>query len=169
MLFNSIEFLTFFPIVTLMYFVIPGKLRTVWLLAASYFFYTSWNPRYAVLIVISTVITFICGLLTERMKGRQGRKLVVIFSLVINLAILGVFKYADFLLQTLDRIMSFCGLGGGVRQKTGLASSGRDILLHVPDIKLYLGCISGKYQGRKKYYKVCSVCFVFPAVSGWTD
>lgn len=110
MLFNSIDFLIFFPIVTAIFFVIPRKLKTLWLLVTSYYFYMSWNPKYAALIAISTVITFISGVLIEKTKGWYGKKLVVITSLVSNLVILGIFKYADFALQTLSLIISQMGL-----------------------------------------------------------
>lgn len=110
MLFNSIDFLIFFPIVTVIFFVIPRKLKTLWLLVTSYYFYMSWNPKYAALIAISTVITFISGVLIEKTKGWYGKRLVVITSLVSNLVILGIFKYADFALQTLSFIMSQMGL-----------------------------------------------------------
>lgn len=111
MLFNSIDFLVFFPIVTIIFFLIPGKLRILWLLIASYYFYMSWNPKYAVLIAASTVITFISGFLMEKVKGKYGKELVVTASLVSNLAILGIFKYADFALHTLSRITNRLGLG----------------------------------------------------------
>lgn len=104
MLFNSIDFLFFFPIVTLLFFIIPGCLRTLWLLIASYYFYMSWNPKYAVLIALSTVTTFISGIFIEKFKKPISKKLVVSASLFVNLAILGIFKYADFALQTLDSI-----------------------------------------------------------------
>ena len=63
MLFNSLDFLIFFPIVTLAYFLLPHRVRWVWLLAASYYFYMCWNPRYALLMALSTCITFVSGLL----------------------------------------------------------------------------------------------------------
>ena len=111
MLFNSIDFLIFFPIVTVIFFIIPKGMRTLWLLIASYYFYMSWNPKYAVLIAFSTVITFISGLLMEKVKGKYGKKLVVAVSLMSNLAILCIFKYADFALRTLSYITDYLGLG----------------------------------------------------------
>lgn len=111
MLFNSIDFLIFFPVVTLGFFVIPKKVRCVWLLVASYYFYMSWNPKYAVLIAISTIITFASGLLIEKVKAKRGKQLVVAASLISNLTILAVFKYANFVLQTLSSIADQCGLG----------------------------------------------------------
>lgn len=111
MLFNTIDFLVFFPVVTIIFFVIPKKLRILWLLIASYYFYMSWNPKYAVLIAISTIITFFSGFLMEKVKGKHGKDLVVAVSLVSNLSILGIFKYADFALRTLSRIINHFGFG----------------------------------------------------------
>ena len=111
MAFNSIDFLIFFPIVTMIFFIIPKRLRTFWLLITSYYFYMSWNPKYVALIAVSTVITFISGLLIEKAKGKQGKKLVVAASLISNLAILGIFKYTDFILQTFSGITNRLGLG----------------------------------------------------------
>ena len=66
MLFNSFSFLVFFPVVVLVLFIIPRRFRSVWLLVASYWFYMSWNPKYAVLIGLSTVITCAAGLASAR-------------------------------------------------------------------------------------------------------
>lgn len=101
--FNSLQFLIFFPVVTLLYFLIPQRVRWVWLLITSYYFYMGWNPRYAVLIATSTVITFISGLLIDRENHRadqthavRNKKLWVALSFVLNLAILFFFKYWGF-------------------------------------------------------------------------
>ena len=94
MLFNSFPFLIFFPLVTLVYFLIPERLRVVWLLGASYYFYMCWNPKYALLMLLSTTITYFSGLLlrdAERIPdpvARQRRKkLWVGLSFGSNLAI----------------------------------------------------------------------------------
>ena len=112
MLFNSIEFLVFFPVVTAVSFIIPKRARHIWLLIASYYFYMGWNPKYAILIASSTIITFISGLLIERADIEYKKALVVAFSLFSNLAILAIFKYADFALETLDFIINHLGVGG---------------------------------------------------------
>lgn len=71
MQFNSFNYLIFFPLVTLIYFVIPHRVRYLWLLVTSYYFYMCWNPRYIVLIAGSTLITFVSGLLI----GGENRRL----------------------------------------------------------------------------------------------
>lgn len=103
MLFNSLNFLIFFPITVLIFFVVPKRLRHLWLLIASYFFYMSWNPRYALLMALSTVITYVGGILIEKLPSHK--KAVLAASFVFNLAILAIFKYADFALETFDRIL----------------------------------------------------------------
>lgn len=111
MLFNSLSFLIFFPIVLLIYFVIPKKIRYIWLLVTSYFFYMCWNAQYALLLLFSTAITYLSGLLLYHWKDRRiGRKLVVAVSLIINLGILFVFKYLDFAMDTLQSIGARIGV-----------------------------------------------------------
>lgn len=114
MLFNSLEFLFFFPVVVFTYFLIPRRIKYIWLLLSSYFFYMSWSPRYAVLIIISTIITFVSGLWMDRVTAKSGRKVIVAVSVISNLTILTVFKYADFVLQSLDRLMGRFGTGGSI-------------------------------------------------------
>ena len=75
MLFNSLQFLLFFPIVVLFYFIIPQQVRWVWLLVASYYFYMCWNAKYALLMATSTAITWLSGLLIAlaMLVSYQGR------------------------------------------------------------------------------------------------
>lgn len=117
MLFNSIQFLIFFPIVTLMYFLIPRRFKHIWLLIASYFFYMSWNPKYAVLIAISTLITYASGLLInwsgekkDQKRAKREKNLWVALSFTSNLAILFFFKYFNFLFASLAKILSMFGI-----------------------------------------------------------
>ncbi len=110
MLFNSFHFLIFFPIICLIYFFIPKKLRYLWLLVTSYYFYMSWNAKYALLIAISTVITWVSGLIITKCKSISGKRLTVAMSFISNLGILFFFKYFDFALHNLNRILSFAGI-----------------------------------------------------------
>lgn len=110
MQFNSFDFMLFFPIVLAVYFVIPAKGRSIWLLIASYYFYMSWNPKYALLIGFSTIVTYVCGIWIERWKEaqgirRSGIKWLLIFGIVINLMILAVFKYGNFVLESVDMLL----------------------------------------------------------------
>ena len=76
MSFCSIEFFLFLPIVSILYYVIPNNTkinyRSIWLLITSYFFYMSWNPKYAVLILFSTVVTYYCGIAIEKINNSNN-------------------------------------------------------------------------------------------------
>ena len=82
MIFNSFSFLVFYPIVTVVYFIIPYRVRYLWLLAASYYFYMSWNPKYALLIAASTIITYFSGLLI----GRENNLMINFLPKILLLA-----------------------------------------------------------------------------------
>ncbi len=110
MLFNSINFLLFFPIVTLIYFIVPKKLRYIWLLISSYYFYMSWNAYYALLIIFSTVTTWASGLLVYKSKRKSKKKLALVLCLFINLAILFAFKYFNFFVDSLNSVLAFLGI-----------------------------------------------------------
>ncbi len=113
MLFNSVQFLIFFPIVALFYFLIPHRFRYLWLLAASYYFYMCWNSKYALLMLTSTAITYLSGLLIHRadLQGRERlKKLWVAVSFISNLSILFLFKYFDFAIGNLNRVLERLGI-----------------------------------------------------------
>lgn len=117
MLFNSVHFILFFPVVTLMYFLIKPKFRWMWLLFSSYYFYMSWNPKYAILMAFSTMVTYTSGILISNsnkissyIKSKRIKILVVIFSLAINLGILFFFKYYEFFFYNVSRIFSIANI-----------------------------------------------------------
>ena len=116
MLFNSIDFLLFFPLVTAVYFLLPHRVRWVWLLAASYYFYMCWNVKYVLLIVLSTLTTYAAGLLIRRAEGIpderrrvRRKKLWVFFGFAVNLSILFFFKYFNFFLDNLSAALALAG------------------------------------------------------------
>ena len=63
MLFNSINFILFFPVVFIVYYLMPKKFQYLWLLVTSYFFYMCWNAKYALLLLASTAVTYIGAIL----------------------------------------------------------------------------------------------------------
>jgi alginate O-acetyltransferase complex protein AlgI len=96
MVFNSVKFLFFFVIVITIYFSIPHRVRWIWLLGASYYFYMSWKPLYIFLIVITTLITYYTAIRMGQTDLRSRRKKFLFFSLLSNLGLLFVFKYYNF-------------------------------------------------------------------------
>lgn len=106
MLFNSLGFLLFFPTVTAVFFLIPQRIKYLWLLLASYYFYMCWNPQYALLILTSTAVTFLSGILIDRAKTEKARKWAVAASFIINLLILFYFKYFYFTVDNINAVLT---------------------------------------------------------------
>ena len=114
MLFNSLDFLIFLPIVLLICFVLPKKIRYIWLLIASYYFYMCWNAGYAVLILFSTLVTYLGGLLMEWCKNQdwekdkkvKAKKACVAVGFVLNIGVLCYFKYTNFLLDNIRNLFA---------------------------------------------------------------
>ena len=110
MLFNSFDFIVFFPIVIFIYFIIPKKLRYIWLLITSYYFYMSWNAKYAVLILFSTLTTWIAGIAVEKAEKAFAKKAALSVCLIVNLGILFAFKYLDFFISSVNSVLSSFGM-----------------------------------------------------------
>lgn len=112
MLFNSLEFLLFLPIVFLVFWATPARWRWIPLLIASYYFYMYWSPRLIFLILFTTVISYACGILLERVGQRTAiRRLILAVTMVSCLGVLVFFKYFNFLYETAFDIAAMFGSG----------------------------------------------------------
>lgn len=109
MLFNSLQFAIFFPVATLIYFVIPKKTRCLWLLFASYVFYMSASPKYVVFLLFSTLVTYAGGLLVERAEAKK-KKFYMGLTFLCSLGVLGLLKYFDFLLGNVNALLGLAGI-----------------------------------------------------------
>lgn len=109
MLFNSFAFLFFFPIVCIIYYVLPTlRLRNLFLLSASYYFYMNWEPVYALLLLTSTCITFFAAL--GSVKYERKKKAILVIGIVLNLLILFFFKYFNFAAENVVAVMKLFGI-----------------------------------------------------------
>lgn len=107
MLFNSLEYAIFLPLVFMCYWLLPHRFRWLCLLIASYYFYMSWNAKYIVLIFFVTVISYFAALAFEKY---QCKKLILITSIVLDCSILFVFKYFDFFINSIINIFDNIGI-----------------------------------------------------------
>ena len=101
MLFSSIPFLYYFlPVVLLVYFLVPAKLRNAVLLISSLVFYGWGEPKYVALMTGTILAFYICGLGIGNAKSKTAKKAWLTASVIIGIALLAVFKYADFFIQS---------------------------------------------------------------------
>lgn len=118
MVFNSISFLIYFIVVITVYFCIPKNFTWIWLLIASYYFYMYWNIKYLFLILFSTIITYIAGILIDEIRKKDEvfskkeklKKCVLVFSIILNLLILFYFKYFNFFIENINSVLTIFNL-----------------------------------------------------------
>ena len=103
MLFNSLEFIVFFIVVTSVFFLLPHKYRWFHLLAASCYFYMAFVPIYILILGGTIVVDYFAGRWIERAEG-SNRKLFLILSLVANIGVLAVFKYYNFFIENINTL-----------------------------------------------------------------
>ena len=101
MLFNSLQFFIFFPLVTLIYFFLPQKFKWLHLLIASCIFYCAFIPIYIFILFFTIIIDYFAGILLENSKGKK-RKIYLIASLVSNIGVLAFFKYYNFFVENIN-------------------------------------------------------------------
>lgn len=112
MLFNSIEFIIFFPLVFIIYwFFISGNLKNqnLLLLVSSYIFYGWWDWRFLSLIVFSSIVDFIVGQRLNKTDNHLWRKLLLLTSIIVNLGFLGFFKYYNFFAESFSDAFTLFG------------------------------------------------------------
>ena len=110
MLFNSVQFLIFLPIVFIIYWLYPKKYKWLPLLLFSYYFYMYWNWKLVFLIFLTTVVSYACGLLLDRFGDRPKiKKACVAVVLVVCFGILLFFKYFNFFYDIIKDIISAFG------------------------------------------------------------
>jgi D-alanyl-lipoteichoic acid acyltransferase DltB (MBOAT superfamily) len=114
MLFNSLSFLVFFPVTTLLYFLLPHRARWVHLLLCSALFYAAFVPAYLLILLFMIVVDYAAGILIERAAGGRRRAWLVL-SLLANVGILAVFKYLGFINGNLYALAQFLGWDYPVR------------------------------------------------------
>jgi D-alanyl-lipoteichoic acid acyltransferase DltB (MBOAT superfamily) len=126
MLFNSIDFAIFLPIVFLLYWFVFNKslkVQNAFIVLASYVFYGWWDWRFLFLILFSTIVDYTVGRLLAVQEDRKKRKLLLLVSIFVNLGLLGFFKYYNFFLDNFISAFSFFGIS--------ISARGLDVVLPV--------------------------------------
>lgn len=161
MLFTSMTFLIFFIIVLALYWLLPKREQNIMLLAASYFFYGYWDWRFLSLILTTTVVCYICGLLMNKEVKPSRRKAVLIFGIAANLSILGFFKYYNFFIENFNGILTSIGFAPStpllnIILPVGISFYTFQALSYVIDVYW------GKAEGRKNYIDLSLYVAFFP-------
>lgn len=120
MLFNSVQFLIFFIVITLAYFSLSWRGRWMLLLAASCYFYMVFKPVFILILFFTIVIDYYAGIWIGKVQDKKQKKLLLIISLISNVGILAFFKYYDFLGDSFNALFNIAGLRSYVPPLSGL-------------------------------------------------
>ncbi len=153
MVFSSIPFLFFFlPLFLVLYFLVPKKLKNLVLLIFSLIFYAWGEPIYIILMLFSSLVDYINGLLLNKFKSSKLKKrLVLIFSIVVNLLLLSVFKYSGFIITTINDILGTSISNPNLPLPIGISFYTFQTMSYSIDV----------YMGRVKYEKNFLNFFVY--------
>jgi alginate O-acetyltransferase complex protein AlgI len=110
MVFNTLEFAIFLPVVFAVHWLLPYRGRLVFLLAASYLFYGWWDPRFLSLLAFSTLIDYFVARAMDTTPIERRRKQFLLVSIVVQLGILGFFKYSGFFVESAAALLNSIGL-----------------------------------------------------------
>ena len=157
MLFNSLTFVVFYVAVFALYWLLRARApQNVLLLAASWIFYGAWSWKFLLLLIASTVLDYICGLLIAGATNPRRKRLVLIISVTANLLFLATFKYLGFFVTEFAELLRATGIQ---RQHTGPRDrvAGRHLVLHVPDDRLRRRRLSRQGAGGAKLSRLRAV------------
>ena len=174
MLFNSFAYLLFFPVVALVYYLIPWqKVRNIFLLLASYYFYMSWDPRFILLMLGCTVITYLDALFIDisrkedqenvaQEQRRTGKAtLYTTVTIIFTLSVVAWFKYANFLTESIVAVLSAAGISVvipkvNVSLPVGISFFTFQSLSYVIDV------YRGKVKAEKNFFQYALFVSFFP-------
>jgi alginate O-acetyltransferase complex protein AlgI len=108
MLFNSFQFLFFFPVVVVIYFLLPQKFRWLHLLISSCLFYAAFIPSYLLILLLTIIVDYFAGIYIENAEGKK-RKMFLVISIFANVGILAVFKYYNFFIENINDLFQLLG------------------------------------------------------------
>lgn len=125
MLFNTMQYILFLLAVVLVYYLLPKKVRYIWLLIVSYYFYMQWNSLYILLLFSCTFLTYVSGRIIGKLQDlaaeynddeiiqqriKKKKRICLVICLLLNLCVLGYFKYSNFILYHLNSILRYIHL-----------------------------------------------------------
>ncbi len=159
----SIQFLLFLLVTIAVSFIIPKKIRNIWLLAASWVFYYTLSDKFLVLLVAVTVITYFAGLFMRKEADKGKKRTVLILSIVLLVGVLGYFKYAGFLVDSVLKVGQFFGLNGSDLVVKIILPAGISFYLFQA-IGYIIDCYRETVEPEKNYLNLALFISFFPQI-----
>jgi alginate O-acetyltransferase complex protein AlgI len=161
MLFNSVQFFLFLFIVLVIYLFIPHKYKNLYLTIISIFFYSIWSFKFAILLVISICFAYIVSIKINDTQIIKKKKIYLILSIILNLSLLGFFKYFNFFVDNLNFLLKSLGISSlrstlNIILPVGISFYTFQILGYIIDV------YKGKEEARKNFFDFAIFITFFP-------
>ena len=157
MVFSGATFLyAFLPVTLILYFIAPKKWRNAVLMVMSLLFYAFGEPVYVVLLLISSLSDWLHSLFIESHRGKKSAKVALISSVVINLGLLGFFKYADFFIGTVNSVFNLAIPLTGVALPIGISFYTFQTMSYTIDV------YRGRVKAQKSLISLATFVCLFP-------
>ncbi|MBN2853210.1 MAG: MBOAT family protein [Clostridia bacterium] len=157
MVFSSISFIYYFlPVILIIYFSVPKPLKNMVLLVGSLIFYAFSEPVYVLLLLFSSLVDFIHGIIIENNRGNKKAKRALISSIVINIALLAFFKYSDFIILNINTIFDMNIHSLGLRLPVGISFYTFQTMSYTIDV------YRGQAKVQRNLLKLATYVSLFP-------
>lgn len=157
MVFSTISFIYYFlPCVIIAYFIVPRKLKNLVLFLSSMVFYFYGEPIYIFLMLGVILVAYVSGLLIDKYKDTKLKKVFLIFSIVISLGSLSLFKYSDFMITNINELFSFDIALLRLAMPIGISFYTFQLLSYIIDV------YNGKVKVQKSFLKLATYVSLFP-------
>lgn len=174
MLYNSFTFLLFFPIVALLYYIVPKQWKWLYVILVSYWFYANWNPTFVLLMAGITLVTYVGALIIEKTGLEQvsRRKTVLWLTLLLTILPLLLYKYLNFFATSIISLFDVCGISMDVplpqwMLPIGISFYTFQAMGYVIDV--YKEKWGGEFAVRKEFRVLYGFCVLFPSNSSRSD
>ena len=157
MVFSTISFIYYFlPCVIIAYFIVPRKLKNLVLFLSSMVFYFYGEPIYIFLMLGVILVAYVSGLLIDKYKDTKLKKVFLIFSIVISLGSLCLFKYSDFMITNINELFNFDIALLRLAMPIGISFYTFQLLSYIIDV------YNGKVKVQKSFLKLATYVSLFP-------
>lgn len=164
MAFSSLQFLIFFLMTLAVYYIVPQKIKVIWLLLCSYCFYACFGLKNVLILLISTFVVYAGALIIENMSDGRCKKTVMAVEVVLNLLMLLVFKYANFVIDNLNAISEKLHLAYEINEFSLILPVGISFYIFSA-ISYTIDVYKGKINAEKNIYKFALYMSYFPKVT----
>ncbi len=160
MIFNSYQFMFFFPVFLVLYYIIPKKIRLIYLLLASYCFYMANTWQHAIILIFTTVVSYVAGMILCRIDNRKVKKTILWGAVIILAGVLGTYKFSQAALPMGLSFFTFQALGYVIDVYRNAENKESDFLCYSLFVSFFPTVVSGPIERGRTLIPQLRKCLI---------